>query len=89
VSEPNELDQLFTEIMDSLRAPDRAQVRGHTSGDDARIGINPIEIRLAERKEIQKRVAQFKAHQQRLIKDHEDYAAAVLLRIRATLADRR
>jgi hypothetical protein len=49
--------------------------------------LNPIEIRLAERKEIQNRVAQFKAHQLRLIKKREDYVAAVLLRMRASLAE--
>jgi hypothetical protein len=31
----------------------------------------PIESRLVERKKIQDRVAKFRAHQQRLIKDHE------------------
>jgi hypothetical protein len=50
--------------------------------------INPIEGMLLERKKIQGRVAQFRTHQQRLIKDHEHYGGAVLLRIHATLADR-
>ena len=35
------------------------------------------------REEIRKRVASFKAYQQRLIRDREEYAASVLRRLRA------
>jgi hypothetical protein len=47
--------------------------------------VNPIKTRLAEREEIQNRVARFKAHQLRLIEERESYLAAELLRMRASL----
>jgi hypothetical protein len=38
----------------------------------------------SEREQIVERVANFKAHQQRLIREREDYAAAELARMRAS-----
>jgi hypothetical protein len=84
VSEPNELERLLTEIMDCLEVPETAEVQVPMLEDDARERVNPIEIRLAERKAIQNRVAQFKAHQLRWIKERETYVAAELLRMRAS-----
>jgi hypothetical protein len=40
----------------------------------------------SEREEIKKRVASFKAHQQRLIHDREEYAASQLSRMRRPLS---
>jgi hypothetical protein len=40
----------------------------------------------SEREEITKRVASFKAHQQRAIREREEYATSVLVRLKATLA---
>jgi hypothetical protein len=89
VSEPEkQLEALFIEILDSLRVPKGAEIGTPTLADDARIRTNPIESCLLERKEIQKRVAQFKTHQLRFIKEREDYAASKLLQMRATLASR-
>lgn len=87
MSEPNELERLLTEIMDSLEVPERAEVQRPILQDDARDGVNPIEIRLAERKAIQNRVAQFKAHQLRWAKERENYLAAELVRMRASLEE--
>lgn len=39
----------------------------------------------SQREDIIKRVAAFKAHQQRAIRDREQYAAAVLMKMKATL----
>jgi hypothetical protein len=47
-----------------------------------RIGLNPLDLGGPEREEIKKRVKSFKAHQQRFIKEREDYAAAILLKMR-------
>jgi hypothetical protein len=38
----------------------------------------------SEREEIEQRVAKFKAHQQRFIKERQDYAAAELRRMSAS-----
>jgi hypothetical protein len=40
----------------------------------------------SEREEIAKRVASFRAHQQRAIREREEYAASVLVRLKATLS---
>ena len=39
----------------------------------------------SHREEIMKRVAMFKAHQQRAIRDREQYATSVLMKMKATL----
>jgi hypothetical protein len=50
------------------------------------IGLAPLANRNdSEREEMRKRVASFKAHQQRLIRDREEYAASVLRRLRSPL----
>jgi hypothetical protein len=41
----------------------------------------------SEREEIRKRVASFKAHQQRIIREREAYAASMLMRMKATLSE--
>ena len=38
-----------------------------------------------QREEIRQRVANFKAHQQRLIREREDYARSTLMRMQASL----
>jgi hypothetical protein len=45
------------------------------------IGIPPLDV---QREEISRRVELFKAHQQRLIRDREDYAASALKRMWAS-----
>jgi hypothetical protein len=46
-----------------------------------RVGLKPLDWGGPEREEISRRVANFKAHQQRFIRDREDYAASVLKRM--------
>jgi hypothetical protein len=41
----------------------------------------------SEREEIRKRVASFKAHQQRAIREREEFATSVLVRLKATLSE--
>jgi hypothetical protein len=42
------------------------------------IGLRPPDFGGAEREEINKRVQSFRAHQQRLIREREEYAASIL-----------
>jgi hypothetical protein len=49
-----------------------------------RVGLKPLDWGGPEREEISRRVANFKAHQQRFIRDREDYAASVLKRMLAS-----
>jgi hypothetical protein len=53
-------------------------------------GLDPVDWVEREREEIAGRVAKFRAHQQRLIQQREDYAESTLLKIRELLqsADR-
>jgi hypothetical protein len=48
-----------------------------------RIGAKPPDLSSPEREEIIKRVQSFRAHQQRLIKEREEYAASILLKMRS------
>jgi hypothetical protein len=48
-----------------------------------RIGLKPLEVSDTERQQIINRVKSFKAHQQRLIKEREEYAASVLSKVRS------
>jgi hypothetical protein len=43
-----------------------------------------VNWRVSQREEIEQRVAAFKSHQQRLIREREEYAAAQLKRMRAS-----
>jgi hypothetical protein len=51
-----------------------------------RVGLKPMDWGGPEREEISRRVANFKAHQQRFMREREDYAASVL---KGMLASRR
>lgn len=46
--------------------------------------IPAVNWMISEREEIEQRVAKFKAHQQRLIREREDYAASEWKRVRAS-----
>jgi hypothetical protein len=48
-----------------------------------RAGLKPMDWGGPEREEISRRVANFKAHQQRFMREREDYAASVLKRMLA------
>jgi hypothetical protein len=45
-------------------------------------GLNALDHGGSEREEIRKRVESFKAHQERLMREREEYAATLLRRIR-------
>jgi hypothetical protein len=49
-----------------------------------RVGPKPMDWGGPEREEISRRVVNFKAHQQRFIREREDYAASVLKRMLAS-----
>jgi hypothetical protein len=54
-----------------------------------RVIVNPVvspRVAGSEREEIMKRVVSFKAHQRRAIREREEYAASVLVRLKATLS---
>ncbi|WP_256808138.1 hypothetical protein [Bradyrhizobium sp. Bra64] len=46
-----------------------------------RIGLNQLDYGGKERDEIKKRVESFRVHQERFIREREDYAASMLRRI--------
>ncbi len=47
-----------------------------------RIGLKPLDYGGSERDEILKRVQNFKTHQQRFIREREEFAASMLSKIR-------
>jgi hypothetical protein len=49
-----------------------------------RVGLRPMDWGDPEREEISRRVANFKAHQQRFMRERQDYAASVLKRMLAS-----
>ena len=71
------LKSVELKIEDPTRAPPRPIVEPVTSPPIAKSGGS-------EREEIMKRVASFKAHQQRTIREREECAASMLNRLRAT-----
>jgi hypothetical protein len=84
----SELDELFKQnaaflkslalkIEDHPRSPSRAVVGPATPPPAAK-------SHSSEREEIMKRVASFKAHQQRAIRERKEYAASVLVKLKAT-----
>jgi hypothetical protein len=51
------------------------------------VALHPVaESGGSQREEIRRRVASFKAHQQRFIREREAYAASVLVRLKASLS---
>ena len=61
------------------RTPPRAIAEPFTSHPIAKSGDS-------EREEIMKRVASFKAHQQRATREREEYASSVLVKLKASLS---
>ena len=56
-----------------------SQVVSHETAEQPR--LEPMKWGGSEREEIRKRVATFKAHQQRFTREREDYALSTLLRV--------
>ena len=82
-----ELNELLKQTTNLVRAVEvNAEVR-HVPPRSVQ-PVNPPPVAKSagsQREEIMKRVAAFKAHQQRAIRDREQYATAVLSRMKATL----
>jgi hypothetical protein len=79
-----EVDALVAETMafaksvdDELRRP-APQPREYIE----RIGLKPLDYGGSERDEILKRVATFRAHQQRFAREREDYAVSTLRKVK-------
>ncbi len=83
-----ELDELFKQTTDLVRAVD---VKAEVPRVPPRSVVEPVnpppvtKVGGSQREEIMKRVAIFKAHQQRAIRDREQYATSVLMKMKATL----
>lgn len=83
-----ELDELFRQTAgfartvelkaETPRMPPRAVVQPLTPPAAAKFGSS-------DREEIARRVASFKAHQQRAIREREEYASSVLVRMKLSL----
>ena len=80
-----DLDGLMAEAMAFVRNVDERAPRPSPQARETarRTGIEPIDWVGAEREEIRKRVEIFKAHQQRFIREREEFAAKMVLRMRA------
>lgn len=48
------------------------------------MGLDPLDWGGSEREEIKKRVADFRAHQERFMKEREEFAVSVLRSMRST-----
>ena len=83
-----ELDELFKQTTNLVRA---VEVKAEITRAQPRSVIQPTRSAPSaqpggsERDEIMKRVAAFKAHQQRGIRDREQYATSVLTRMKEIL----
>jgi hypothetical protein len=80
----NELDALVTETMAFAKSVkievDRPRPQPKEVVD--LIGLNELDYGGSERDEINKRVDGFRAHQERFMREREEYAASILRRIK-------
>jgi hypothetical protein len=82
-----ELDELSRQATNFVKT---VEMKANPSVVSAGSVLKPAAARFpiaksSEREEIMARVARFKAHQQRAIRDREEYATSVLIKMRATL----
>ncbi|MFB6451152.1 hypothetical protein [Bradyrhizobium tunisiense] len=80
----SELDALVAETMafaKSLKV-EIERPRPHPKVVDERVGLSLPDYGASERDEIRKRVECFKAHQERFMREREEYADSLLRRIR-------
>lgn len=80
----SELDALVAETMafaKSLKV-EIERPRPQPTEIDERRGLSVPDYGTSERDEIRKRVESFKAHQERFMREREEYAASLLRRIR-------
>ncbi len=79
-----ELDGLVAEVtaFTSSISEELARPRPQPKETVERIGLKPLDFGGDERDEILKRVQNFKAHQQRFIREREEYAASMLRKIK-------
>ena len=83
-----ELNELLKQTTNLVRTVEvRAELPGMTAGARVEPGDPPPLVKSggSQREEIMRRVASFKAHQQRAIRDREEYATSVLMKMKATL----
>jgi hypothetical protein len=84
-----ELDELFRQNAVSLKSIElKVEVPRVPPRGTVEPVVSPLvaKSRGSEREQIMKRVASFKAHQQRAIREREEYAASVLVRLKAILS---
>lgn len=76
-----ELDALVTETMAFAKSIN-AEAERSVPPPPERIALTPLDYGGSEREEILTRVEAFKAHQQRLIREREEYAVSLLRNIK-------
>jgi hypothetical protein len=81
-----ELDELSRHATDFVKT---VKMKAKPSAVSARLVFKPASApfftaKSGEREEIMERVARFKEHQQRAIRDREEYATSVLIKMKAT-----
>lgn len=83
-----ELDELFKQTTNLVRAVEVKEEVPRVLPRSVVEAVNAPSVAKSvgsQREEIMKRVAAFKAHQQRVIRDREQYATSVLMRMKANL----
>jgi len=83
-----ELDELFRHTTNLARTVELKSDAARTAPRPVAKPVNSRPVARSggsQREEIMKRVATFKAHQQRAIREREEYARSVLMKMKATL----
>jgi hypothetical protein len=84
-----ELEQLFKQTANFVKS---VELKIEVPRAPPRVIVDPVisppvaKFAGLEREEIMKRVASFRAHQQRAIREREEFATSVLVRLKATLS---